>query len=297
MPSRRDPARPGKTPPGPQEEPNGKTPPKRRAAGEGRRGEPLFVASLEKGLRVLKAFGEDRPSMGLGEIAAATGLDKSAAQRFANTLYELGYLTKDPVTRRYQPGVRLLDLAFPFLCHNRLAEVAIPRLIEAGRVYDTTVNLCQLDGLEIVYTLRIPNEKSAFIATVLGRRMPAYCTAGGVVMLAFRPDEEVEAIVDASDRRPMTRHTIVERDAVLKRIAKARENGYDVGVSQAQPNEISVAAPIFDRRKQVFAAVQIPILMPRWTEAAAHRKIAPLAIEIARGLSGQVSPEEMGIEP
>lgn len=260
-----------------------------------RRGEPLFVASLEKGLRVLKAFDEGRPSLGLGEIAAATGLDKSAAQRFANTLHELGYLTKDPVTRRYQPGVKLLDLAFPFLCHNRLAEMAIPRLIEAGRVYGTTVNLCQLDGIDIVYTVRIPNEKSSFIATVLGRRMPAFCTAGGVVILAYRSPEEAEAVVDASDLRRLTPNTIIDREKVLARIAEARRQGYGFGIGQAQPSEISIAAPVFDRRGRAVAAVQIPVLMPRWTEAAARRKIAPLAIEAARGISGQVSAEDMGI--
>jgi len=42
---------------------------------------PLFVTSLERGLAVLDAVGSERRDIGLTDIAAKTGLDKSAAQR------------------------------------------------------------------------------------------------------------------------------------------------------------------------------------------------------------------------
>ena len=51
----------------------------------------LFVSSLEKGFRVLEAFREAPGDLGITEVALRTGLDKSAAQRFTNTLYQLGY--------------------------------------------------------------------------------------------------------------------------------------------------------------------------------------------------------------
>ena len=71
----------------------------------------LFVSSLEKGFRVLEAFREAPGDLGLTEIALRTGLDKSAAQRFTNTLYQLGYLEKDPRSRRYRPAARLMEHA------------------------------------------------------------------------------------------------------------------------------------------------------------------------------------------
>jgi len=254
----------------------------------GRRSETLFVASLEKGFRILEAFRESPGDLGLTEIAERTGLDKSAAQRFTNTLQELGYLDKDPRSRRYRPAVKLLDMSFTYMRHSHLSEVAVARLIAASKVYGTTVNLCLLDDTEIIYTVRIPHENTAFLATVPGRRLPAFCTAGGTIILAFRPEEEMIAVVDASDRKPITDATIVERDAVLARIADARSLGYGIGVSQALPNEISVAAPVLDEQGMAIAAVQIPVYMPPWTEDEVREKLAPLAIETARAISGYI---------
>ena len=60
----------------------------------------LLVQSVEKALRVLQAFDGGTRFLGLTEIAARCGVDKSAAQRFAHTLHLAGYLEKCPDTRR-----------------------------------------------------------------------------------------------------------------------------------------------------------------------------------------------------
>ncbi len=248
----------------------------------------LFVSSLEKGMRVLDAFRGPRDSLGITEIAEATNMDKSAAQRFTNTLHRLGYLERDRQTRRYRPAIKLLDFSFTFLQHDRLAEVAVARLIEIGKVFGTTVNLCVLAGTDIIYTVRIPHEKANYNATIPGRRVPAFCSAGGTCILAFRPADEVAALVDASDRRKVTEHTVTDRAAVLKRIAAARESGYGIGVAQLLPNEISIAAPVIDNRGYGIAAVQIPVYQPQWSVEAARAKLAPLAMEAARSISGSL---------
>ena len=80
----------------------------------------LYVGSLEKGFRVLAAFSEDFPALGVTEIALRTGLDKSAAQRFSNTLHQLGFLEKDTATRRYRPARKLMEMAYTYLRHSAL---------------------------------------------------------------------------------------------------------------------------------------------------------------------------------
>ena len=76
------------------------------------RQDTLFVTSLEKGMLVLEAFSEDRSELGLSDIVKVTGLEKSAAQRYANTLHELGYLEKNAETRRFKPSVKYLEMAY-----------------------------------------------------------------------------------------------------------------------------------------------------------------------------------------
>ncbi len=256
----------------------------------------LFVNSIEKGFCILDAFRQGQKQHGLRDlslkdISELTGLDKSAVQRFTNTFVILGYLEKDPHTRRYAPANRLVDFYYTYLISNRIAEIAMPRLIEASKVYDTTVNLCELSGNDLSYIIRIPHEKAAYRATVPGRRIPAFYTAGGMAILSGLPPEEATKILDSSDLKPATKWTMTDRTEINERLEQARINGYDIGVQQSLPQEISTAAPVFDNDGKTIAAIQIPVYMPRWTYEQVVEKIVPLAIETARMVSGSLHGE------
>lgn len=247
---------------------------------------PLFVGSLEKGFRVLHAFGEINADLGTTEIAKETGLDKSAAQRFANTLHKLGYLDKDPVTRRYRPARRLMELSFAYLRHSDLAAAAMPRLIAAGGVYNTTVNLAEPLGLDMIYAIRIPHQSAAYVATVPGRRVPMYCTATGLAYLSCLPQAEAESIVERSTRSKISPKTMTDPDKIMTEIARARKRGVAVTSGQLLEREISVAAPVLDVRGNPIAAVHLPTYTPAWSVAESRKKLAPLAIETADAISG-----------
>ena len=262
-----------------------------RGGGEPVQAATLFVSSLEKGFRVLEAFREAPGDLSLTEIARSTGLDKSAAQRFTNTLYQLGYLEKDARSRRYRPASRLMDLSYTFLHQNRLSEIAVVRLIDASKVHGTTVNLCEMIDTDIIYTVRVPHSRASYPATVPGRRMPASSSSGGTAILAFRPADEVASIIAASERRAMTPNTITDLDAIMSRINEARKQGYGFGVGQALPQEISVAAPVLDSRGYAVAAVQVPVYLPQWSAEEARAEIAPLVMETARSISGVLASE------
>ena len=69
--------------------------------------ERLYIASLEKGLKILETMSGPSSMLSLGEIAEATGYGKSAVQRFVYTLVQLGYLRKDASGRRYRLTAKL----------------------------------------------------------------------------------------------------------------------------------------------------------------------------------------------
>ncbi len=256
----------------------------------------LFVSSVEKAFQVLNAFRIGQRDFGLHdlnlpEISRFSGLDKSASQRFANTLTILGYLEKDSITRRYRPALGLTDFYYTYMVSNRLAEIAMPRLIEASQLHHTTVNLCEPSGNEINYTVRVPNQTASYRTTLPGRRMPMFCTAAGTVFLAYRPEAEAEQILSASKIRKLTEWTVTDLDQIRERINKARKDGYCIGVQQSMPHEISTAAPVLDSEGRAIAAVQIPVFMPEWTVDSAEEKIAPLVLKTARAISGYFANE------
>ncbi len=76
---------------------------------------PLFIAALARGVSVLRAFSEGQPAMTLPELAEATGLSKSSVQRFTHTLWTLGYLRKDPVSKKFSLGPWSLELGMKYV--------------------------------------------------------------------------------------------------------------------------------------------------------------------------------------
>ena len=251
----------------------------------------LYVASVEKGFRVLKAVRQAQRKYGrneitLTEITRLSGLDKSAAQRFTNTMVHLGYLEKDAQTRRYRPGIELLELGYSYLVSSRLSEIATSRMIAASNVYGTTVNLCVQHGPHVVYIVCIPNENAPFRATLIGRRIPMFSAASGLAMLSRRSDEHVEKTLSISDFKPMTQWTVTDPKIVRANIAAVRQDGYAVTDQQSLPHEISTAAPVLNSEGKAIAALQIPVYMPSWDMDKVKEKIVPLVIETARAISG-----------
>jgi len=246
----------------------------------------LYVGSLEKGFRVLAAFSEDFPSLGVTEIAVRTGLDKSAAQRFSNTLHQLGFLEKDQTTRRYRPARRLMELSFTYLRHSALAAVAMPRLIEAGTVYRTTVNLAEWVDTSMIYTIRIPNQQAAYVSTVPGRQVPTFCSSSGLAIMSHLGAGEISSILERSDLIKHTPSTVIEPDKILKVIARTRQQGFAMTNQQLMAREIAISAAVVDFRGRPIAAVQIPVSTTTWKLSDARQKLGPLAVKTAAAISG-----------
>lgn len=245
----------------------------------------LFVGSLDKGMRVLSAFDHNHPSLGLTELAERTGLEKSAAQRLSNTLHKIGYLDKDPETRRFRPSLKYLELANAYWWADPLVQLAMPKLIELGQHVQERVNLARLDGGEIVYVIRIPTQLTRFEAMIAGRRLPALTTSSGRCMIARLPAAERRKAVKTWPLVAMTSKTTMDRAKIAASVEEAVAAGYSVTVSENMLNETALAAPILDHDSRPIAAVQCSVSSLKWSVDKVRREIAPRLIEVANSFN------------
>lgn len=245
----------------------------------------LFVGSLEKGLAVLSAFSAGQQFMTLREVAEACGTDKSTAQRFTHTLTKLGYLEKCPKTKRFALGKSVLELSFNYLRANTLVEAASPALIELARATGQRVNLSLFDGTDIIYAIRQLGKREYYYSSLIGRRMPTYCSSGGRIMLAHLPREEVSDILKRSTLRAITPRTIFEPAKIRAKIAEAREKGHAHTVEETVLGEQVVAGAILGADGRPAAAIHIAGSMSEWTPNQFEKKFGPLAAETAHALS------------
>jgi len=246
---------------------------------------PLFASTLARGLEVMMAFRAGNPSMNLPEIAAATGITKSAAQRFAFTLETLGYLRKDPQSKRYQLTPRALSLGFGYLQTNSLIDRASPYLHQLNRECHESCNLSEPDGDQMVFVARFPSHNQVMIPMPLGLSLPMYCTASGRAYLSRLDPKACAELLNAMPRPSHTHATVTDIDALLKKIAQAREEGYSSIEGEYFLGDISLAAPIVDAGGMPLGAINISVPASRWSFEDARKAFAPALIHTAHAIS------------
>lgn len=257
-----------------------------RGRGTARRRDPrdsgLFVLSLEKGLAVLKAFDAQHREMSLPELAAAAGVSKSAAQRFAHTLEVLGYLRRSARTRRLSLAPRVLDIGFAYLQSHWLIDHANPFLLELNRTCGETVNLSEPDGASMVFVARFTSQRHMPIHMPVGRRLPMFCTAAGRAYLSAIDRTAAREILRASDRQRYTPHTIVDLGKLDALLDEARELGYAWANEEYYRGDLNFAIPVRDARGTPLAAVNVSLPTSRWTMEAGREEIVPHLLQTAR---------------
>ncbi|RDS87425.1 IclR family transcriptional regulator [Pseudomonas fluorescens] len=246
---------------------------------------PLFITALSKGLAILTAFRAGRPSMSLNELAEATGLNKSTVQRSAFTLETLGYLYKEPVTKRFRLAPKSLDLGTGYLQTSELIERANPYLHELNRDVEESCNLLEPCGLDMLYVARFPSHKQISIHMPLGRHLPMYCTAAGRAYLAALPAAQADAILLASERHAYTPNTVTELEPLRAILADARSEGYAYALEEYFAGDISVAAAVVNADGYPLGAVGISVPISRWSLEDARKQLAPKVINAARTIA------------
>jgi IclR family pca regulon transcriptional regulator len=268
-----------------------KAPVKAAAAAAGANGaaarSTLFVNSVDKAMTVLKAFDASRPKLTLSQIAALADMDLSGAQRFTYTLTQLGYLNKDEESKTYSLSPQVFELSYHYLSSNELVHRAAPYVQQLSAQTGETANITVLHRSEIVFVYRIASSHVLNSTVAVGARMPAYCTAPGLAMMAHLPAEELERVLAATELVKHTPHTVTQPKAIKERLARIRAEGYAHTEEEYFLGDISTAAAVLDPRGRVVGAVNLAVQKSRWNGAADERRIADLVIATAAAVSGR----------
>jgi len=259
---------------------------------QGPRVDPLTVQSVEKAFRVLTAFDGANPSMSLTQVAEAIGLDKSAAQRFTHTLTKLGYLHKDLVTKRFELGVRALDLGNHYIQANLLVARAMPYLLNLSKTTEETINLSVRDDTEIVVIARFMSRQVLNLNTdvVVGTRMPAYCTAAGIAILSQLPVEQAVDILKRSDLRLHTPHTTCRIKDLLKKLEISASRRYATAFEELYVGDLAIAAPVLAQTGRPAGAINISVPRMRFSPEEAEERFSPLVMATALSISQRPDP-------
>lgn len=246
-----------------------------------------FVQSLARGLTVLRTFSNDQPEMTLSDIARQTGLTRATARRLLLTLQELGYVSSDG--RRFRLTPQVLDLGYSYLSSLGLGDAAQPFMEKLVDELQESCSVSVLDGMDIVYVVRVPTKRIMTVSLGLGSRLPAYCTSMGRVLLAGLPDEELEGRLSSVQLEAHTPKTVTDPGEIRKIIAGVRHDGWAMVDGELEIGVRSLSAPILDRTGQTVAAVNVSTHPSRVTIDQLRARFLPVLLSTAQQISERLS--------
>ena len=218
----------------------------------GMTGPPKSV--LARGLMLLDAFSSADTTLSLAELTTRTGLPKPTVHRLAAELVTWGGLER--TDGRYRLSMKLFELGQRVPRRRDLREAALPYLEDLYEATHENIHLAVQDGPHTLFLEKVSGRRSMPILSRVGGKLPLHCTATGKIFLALgSPDYFRRVAVGGLSR--WTPRTIVAPGRLRQELTRAATSGYGVNHEEYEVGVSAVAAPVFDARRRVLAALSI----------------------------------------
>lgn len=218
-------------------------------------GNPNYVLSLARGLKVIESFDGHSDGLTIADVAARTGTSRAAARRLLLTLELLGYA--EAARGAWRLKARVLKLGFSYLSSTSLITAAQKVLERVTDAVHESASMSVLDGDQIVYVARSQASRVMSVGLSVGSRLPAYCTSMGRVLLAGLPDPDLENYLRSLKAKSHTPKTIVDKTKLRKAIMQAKAAGFAIVDGELELGLRALAVPVFSRHDRVVAAINI----------------------------------------
>ena len=214
-----------------------------------------FIQSFANGLTLICAFDAEDSKMTLSEVAAKCDMTRAMARRLLWTLEKLGYV--ENAGRLFFLKPKILELGYAYLSSQRLIAVAQPIMERLAEQVQESCSMSVLDGLDIVYVLRIPTKRIMKISLGVGSRLPAWATSMGRVLLGVFSDAELDTYFAQINPTNLTEHTITDKKKLKKIVTETRKKGWVTVNQELELGLCSAAVPIFNSQGKIVAAINI----------------------------------------
>lgn len=212
------------------------------------------VPALIRGFAILDLLARE-PGLTFTDIHTRLRLPKSSAFHLIGTLCRLGVL-QSQADGRYGLGLRLSELGAAAAEQTPIDRGAQPYLRAFARKARLTCHLGVLEGHEAVYLCKEESDQEIKISnTWVGKRLALNRSALGKILLAWRPEPEIDEFMPLIDWDRKTPTTLVSAEEYKTDLATVRARGWALDDEEDVPNIRCVAAPVLDGKGKVIAAI------------------------------------------
>jgi IclR family pca regulon transcriptional regulator len=246
-----------------------------------------FVQSLDRGLAVIRAFSDEQERLTLADVARTTGMSRASARRFLLTLQTLGYVGQKQ--GRFYLRPRVLDLGYAYLSSSSDVEVVQDHLERLSARTGESSSATEYDDGDVVYVALAAADRIMTIRLSVGRRLPAFCTSTGRVLLSQLGEDDLAAFLEAYPRPQLTPHTITDAGRLREELAVVRERGWALNDQEIELGARSIAAGVREPGGRIVNAVSISASSARVSLEQLTDELLPQLLETTAQCSADLA--------
>ncbi|MBL8376877.1 MAG: IclR family transcriptional regulator [Burkholderiales bacterium] len=207
-------------------------------------------------LRLLEFLTQEPGPCGVTELAQRFATSKATIHRHLRTLANREFVRQDPLTQRYEPGVKLFQLGERL--RDRFGVLAAARS-EMVRLRDETgqaVTLSTLAEGKVVVLDLVQGHSVVEFGIRPGTQMSLHCSAHGKVALAFGPATVLERCL-AGPLAALSPDSVKSAGQLRKQVTAVQRQGWATAANEVVFGMNALAAPVFDHRGGFAGAIAI----------------------------------------
>jgi DNA-binding IclR family transcriptional regulator len=216
-----------------------------------------YASSIERAFAILEVLDGTRRGWNISEISRKLRIPKSSAHVIVLTLERLGYIKRDPASRRYQLGLKICGLGRSLMKNLALPEIALPHLqwlVEQTRL---TAHLAILERNQAVFIQKVDGPGVIKFDTYVGKRADLHCTAVGKVLLAYASEQFAQEILSVDSFPRYTNATITSPAGLRKELCVVRKKGYSVDDEEEELGVRCLGTPVLNSCGESVAALSV----------------------------------------
>jgi DNA-binding IclR family transcriptional regulator len=259
-------------------------------------GSDAAVRSVERALALMRAVAASgRAGCRFTDLCTQAKLSKSTTHRILLALLDGGMVEQDPETKLLYPGIELFLLGTAAAARFSIVEMARPSLLHlAEETGDTVFLSVPVAGDVLCADRQLGSFPIRTLTVDVGDRAPLGLGSGGLALLAFLDDAEIDARIAANESR-LEKHVHFAPVGLRRLIATARRQGYAFVDGLLVEGMGAIGVPICDPTGRPIAALSVAAISSRLAarrRASVFQKILQEARRIERQLAalGGVRP-------
>jgi len=200
----------------------------------------------------------------LTQLSRDLGTSKAQMHRLLSTLKQHDFVVQDELSR-YGFGFACNQLAERSRLGLSAIELCLPVMRALWRASEETILLAIFQGDHAVVVEKLDSPRPVVARSALGSALPLHAVSTGKVLLASRPDREVERLLT----RPLVRYTAAtccDPEKLWIELRKIRRFGYAVNHEGYREGVGGVAVPVrWSPTGRIAAALAICAPMQRFS--------------------------------